>query len=110
MQIHLVHNDSIDTGVLQILQKSLQRGSLQITPGEAAIVIAGGNQLPPLVRLALDKRLAGLSLRMQGVECLLEPFLGGFSCVHSAKALLAHFDCALNPKNAGPDRFAPLMM
>src|SRR5467141_4007861 len=46
--------------------------------------VAGSGQYPALVTLAADVGLAGFALRLERVELLLEPFLGGFAGVDRA--------------------------
>src|SRR5207249_7807470 len=57
---------------------------LHVTAREPAIIVAGFGQYPALVPLAADIGLAGFALRLQRVELLLKPFLGGFAGVDRA--------------------------
>ena len=62
-------------------------GPLQRAAGEAAVVVGLADQHPALGALAGDVGLAGLALGVQGVELLLQPFLGGFPGVDRAAEL-----------------------
>src|SRR6516162_5473208 len=52
--------------------------------GEAAVVITSGQAHPAFVPLAADERFAGFALRLQRIEFLLKPLLGGFAGVDRA--------------------------
>jgi hypothetical protein len=67
-----------------IAEQALQAGALQGSARESAVVVAGGQRRPTLVALAADVGVAGLALRMEGVELLLEPLLRGLSDVDRA--------------------------
>ena len=68
-------------------KQPLQGGPLQRAAGDAAVVVAVADQHPALGPLAGDIGLAGLALGVEGVELLLEPFLGGFAGVDGAAEL-----------------------
>jgi hypothetical protein len=70
--IDLVDDDDVDPLFTDVGKQSLQGRAVQASAGEAAIVIALPNQLPPLTGLALDVRLGGLALSLEGVELLIE--------------------------------------
>ena len=57
-------------------QELLQGRALQRAAGETAIVIAGREEPPALMGLALDVGLRRLTLIVEGVELLLEAGLG----------------------------------
>src|SRR6267142_1906832 len=59
-------------------------GRSVLPPENPAIIIAGPGQYPALVALAADVGLAGFALRLERVELLFEPFLGGFAGVDGA--------------------------
>ena len=67
-----------------IAEQALQAGALQGSARESAVVVAGGQRRPTLVALAADVGVAGLALRMEGVELLLEPLLEGLPGVDRA--------------------------
>ena len=91
--IHTTY-DHIDQAVLDVGQKLLEAGPFQRPARDAAVVILIADQHPALGALAGDVGLAGLSLGMQAVEFLLQPFLGGLARVDRA-ALAADGICAL---------------
>jgi hypothetical protein len=80
---------AIDVG-----QKLLEAGAVQRPARDAAVVILIADQHPTLGALAGDIRLAGLSLGVERVELLLQPFLGRLARVDGA-ALAADGICAL---------------
>ena len=82
--VDLVDDDDVDPPNLDIGEQALQRRALQGGAGDAAIVVKGGQHDPALVLLARDIGLAGLPLRLQRVEVLLEAFFGGFAGVDGA--------------------------
>src|SRR6267142_127906 len=57
------------------------RRPVDVRAAVAAIVIASGQTTPALVPLAGDISLAGLPLRIEGVEVLIESFLGALARV-----------------------------
>src|SRR5260370_15789858 len=75
---------------LDIGQQSFESRPFRRSPGIAAIVIEGGKGSPALVPLTLYICVAGLPLRMQGIEILFQSLLGRFPGVDGA------------PKNLGP--------
>src|SRR4051794_8660380 len=83
--------------------------ALQRAAGQPAIIVGGLDQSPALAALAADECLAGLALRMQRVEVLLQPFLGRFTGVDSAVPCRG-FGChPFSPKKRGPDQRAPVI-
>jgi hypothetical protein len=60
---------------LDIGQQPLQSRPFRRSPGISAVVVEGGKGSPALVPLALYIGVAGLALRMQRVEILLQSFL-----------------------------------
>src|SRR5207247_11471720 len=54
---------------------------LHVAAREPAIVVAGLGQRPALVTLAADVGLAAFALRVERVELLFEPLLGGLAGV-----------------------------
>jgi hypothetical protein len=68
---------------------AVTRGVLQSRPlhrraGEPAVIITRVQAYPACVPLAVDKGLASLALRLQRIELLLEPLLGGFAGIDRA--------------------------
>ena len=59
--VDLVDDDHVDAAALDVAQQPLQARALHGAAGEAAVVVAIGNEQPALVLLALDvgeRRLA----------------------------------------------------
>jgi hypothetical protein len=79
--IDLIGNDDIDFAVPNVGEQTLQSGSLHVSAGEAAVVVALRQAGPALVGLTANESLGGYSLGIQGVELLLQPFLGGLTRV-----------------------------
>ena len=73
--IDLVHDNDVDPRPTNFGQKPLQGWSLQRSAGIAAVVIVGGQHDPAFMLLTGDEGLAGLVLRIEGVEVLLEALL-----------------------------------
>ncbi len=67
-----------------VLQQPLQGGPLERAAGEAAVVVAVGTSRQPSCGLALDVGLAGLALRVEGVEGQVEIFVGRLAGVDRA--------------------------
>jgi len=59
----------------------LQGGSIHRRTREPAIVIISRQAHPAFVPLAVDEGFAGFALRLQRIEFLIEPLLGGFAGV-----------------------------
>src|SRR6516162_2408879 len=57
-------------------EEPLQSRALHRRAGEPSIVKSRGQAHPAFLPLAVDERLAGLALRLQRIEFLLEPLLG----------------------------------
>ena len=74
--IHLVDHDHIHLASLDVIKEMGQGRALGIAAREAAIVIVLGQGAPAFMSLALDIGFTGLSLRIQGVEGLLQAFFG----------------------------------
>jgi hypothetical protein len=92
--VDLVDHDDINQAVFDVGQKLLEAGAVQRPARDAAVVILIADQHPTLGALAGDIRLAGLSLGVERVELLLQPFLGRLARVDGA-ALAADGICAL---------------
>src|SRR5439155_7663801 len=103
--VDLVDEDEIDPGSLDVGEQTLQRRALHVAAREPAIVVAGPGQCPAPVTLAADVGLAGFALRLERVELLFEPFLGGFAGVDRA-ALVARVTrrhgCPPSSRRPGP--------
>ena len=82
--VHLVDDDTIDPVGIDILQQLLQSRTVKIPAGEASVVIMFRDQGPAGMLLAFDECLAGLALRVERVELLIETLLGRFASVNYA--------------------------
>src|SRR5262249_6719256 len=126
--VDLVDDDNIDPTRRDVGEQPLQSRSIHRRAGEPAVVISLGQACPSFVSLAGDEGLTGLALRLQRIEFLLQPLLGGFARVNraahgsfppraagrpprhwpapageEARALF------VKPKNRGPDQCAPVI-
>src|SRR5712691_8795382 len=93
----LVDDDDVDPASLDVGKQLLQCRPLHVATREPAVVVAGSGQYPALVTLAADIGLAGFALRLERVELLLEPFLGGFAGVDRAA-----FPARVTPRHRSP--------
>jgi hypothetical protein len=114
--IDLVDHDHIDETVFDILQQSLESGSVQRAPRNTTVVIMIAYQYPSFGPLARDIGLTRLALGMQRVELLLKAFLGGFACVDRATQLAddgagrhAVLRWFFRPKKTQPFQRVPVM-
>ena len=112
--IDLVDDHDIDRAGLHIGEQPPQAGAVHRAAGEAAIVVAAGQGGPALVLLAQDVGGAGLALRVERVERLLQPLVGALAGVDRAAALPrgARDHCtspSRKPKKAGPLRRVPVI-
>ena len=72
--VHLVDNDYIDPARLDVIQEALERRPLGRPSREASVVVACRQWFPPFSTLALDVRLARLSLGIERAKFLLQTF------------------------------------
>ncbi len=86
--VDLVDHDQVDAPGTDVVEQALQGRTQHRAAGDAAIVVEGRQGAPALVPLAEDVGLTRLALCMQGVELLLQPFLGRLSRVDGASHLL----------------------
>src|SRR5439155_26996456 len=82
--VDLGADDDIDPAPPDVGEQALECRPLHVATREPAIVVAGPGQCPALVTLATDVGLAGFALRLERVELVLQPFLGGFAGVDRA--------------------------
>jgi hypothetical protein len=80
----VVDDDGVDPARRDVGQQLPQSGSIHRRAGEPAVVVSLGQAHPALVSLAVDESLTGLALRLQRIEFLFEPLLGGFAGVDRA--------------------------
>ena len=107
--VDLVDDDLIDAAGVDLRHQALQRRALQVPSRDAAVVVTVGEQDPALVPLAPDEGLAGLALRIERVEVLLETLLRGLPRVDRA-AEPGHAErLPVKPKNRGPDQAVPVI-
>src|SRR6266404_344243 len=59
----------------------LQSRPIHRRAGEPAVIVSRAQAHPAFLPLAVDEGLAGLALRLQRIEFLLEPLLGRFASV-----------------------------
>src|SRR5262249_42274895 len=126
--VDLVDDHDIDASCRDVGEQPLQRRPTQPRVGEPAIVISRAQTHPAFVALAGDKGLAGLALRLQRIEFLVEPLLRRFAgvdctanpCVppcaeaHRSRHWLALAPATalarlVRPKNRGPDQWASVI-
>jgi hypothetical protein len=79
--VDLVDNDRIDPTRRDVREQPLQRRPVHRRAGKPAVVITCAHANPALVALAGDEGLTSFALRLQRIELLLEPLLGGFTGV-----------------------------
>ena len=85
--VDLVDDDHVDPPCLDVREQPLQRRTLQRGTRNAAVVVAVGNKQPALGLLAGDVGLAGLPLRIERVELLLQSLFAGLAGVDRAAEL-----------------------
>ena len=121
--IQFICHDTIHQACLDVTQQALQRRPLQRAAGEAAIVVAIAHQHPALGALTGHVGLTGIALRIQRVELLLQPLVGGFARIDRAAKLLrggrhGRLDAGapghapalpFSPKNVQPFQRVPVM-
>src|SRR5450759_2121539 len=73
--IDLIDDDGVDLVGFNIFEQSLERWSVQSSPGISSVVVAGREFSPAFVSLARNKGLAGFPLSIERIEGLLESFL-----------------------------------
>jgi hypothetical protein len=105
--VNFINDDGVDSLRGNIVQKLFQSWPFHVAAGEAAIVIASGDDMPSLVALAEDVSFARLSLGIQGIERLLQPLLGRFAGIDGAANPSSHG--FRTPKNRGPDHRVPVI-
>jgi hypothetical protein len=71
--IDLVDDNEVDLTCVQVNEELLKCGPFESATRKAAVVVSSRDQTPALLALASDVSDAGLSLRIKGVEFLLEP-------------------------------------
>jgi hypothetical protein len=97
--VDLVDNDHVDPVSANIVQQPVEGWPAHRAAGVAAVVIAGPDQLPALMGLALDVGFRGLPLIVERVELLLQAMLSRDAGVDGAAqyrfaSLRSHGDAA----------------
>src|SRR5271169_6177444 len=123
--VDLVDDHDIDAPRRDVGEQPLQSRPTHRRAGEPAVIITRAQAHPAFVALAGDEGLAGLALRLQRIEFLFEPLLGGFAGIDGAanpcvppcaaagwsrhRPALAPAKAParlVRPKNRGPDQWA----
>src|SRR6266481_1659753 len=119
--IDLIDNDDVDLPGADVLQQSLQIGTVGRPTGVSPIVIAGPDQGPAGMGLAFDIGGGSIVLRIQRVELLVEPVLGGDPCIdraadrsdgrslHDRASIVDRSSLSRRPKKRGPFHLVPVM-
>ena len=124
--VDLVDNDRIDPTRRDVGEQPLQSRPIDRRAGEPAVVITCAQANPALVPLAGDEGLTSFALRLQRIELLLKPLLGGFAGVDRtadgsapprshwlgqwlASARSEPRARLATPKNRGPDQCVPVI-
>src|SRR6516225_10011657 len=126
--VDLVDDHDIDPPCRDVGEQLLQSRPAHRRAGEPAVIIPRAQAHPAFVALADDEGLAGLALRLQRIEFLFEPLLGGFAGVDGAanprvplgaeahwsrhRPVLAPAKARtrlVRPKNRGPDQWASVI-
>ena len=112
--IDLVDDHDIDPAGLHIGEQLAKGGAVHRAAGEAAVVVRAGQDGPALVLLAQDVGFAGLALRVERVERLLQPLVAGDAGIDRAAHPSGGARChgasrSRRPKNAGPLRRVPVI-
>src|SRR6516225_7672596 len=126
--VDLVDDHDIDPPCRDVGEQLLQSRPTHRRAGEAAVIITRAQAHPAFVALAGDEGLARLALRLQRIELLFKPLLGGFAGVDSAanpgvppcvaagcsrhRPALAPAKAparVVRPKNRGPDQWASVI-
>ena len=79
--VDFVHHNGIDALRSDVGEQRLQPRPLHITARETTVVVFCRDDLPSLMPLTQDVRLTGFTLRVQGIEGLVEPLFGRLSRV-----------------------------
>ena len=75
--VDLVDDDDVDLPGADVIQQLLKVGTVGGPAGVPAVIVAGPDRGPAGMGLAFDVGGGGLVLRVQRVELLVEPVLGG---------------------------------
>ena len=119
--VDLVDHHDIDPPCRDVGKQPLQSRPTHCRAGEPAVIITRARAHPAFVALAGDE---GFALRLQRIEFLFEPLLGGFAgvdrtanpcappCAEAHRPALAPATARarlVRPKNRGPDQWASVI-
>jgi hypothetical protein len=119
--VDLVDNDDVNLPPSDIAQQTLKVGTVSGPAGVPAIVIAGSDQGPAGMGLTLDIGGGGLVLRVQRVELLVKPVVGGDPgldraanrfdrrSLHGRVSTADRSALSLSPKKRGPFHLVPVI-
>src|SRR6202011_1465800 len=117
--VDLVDDDDVNLAGADIIQQSLKVGAVGGPAGVSPIVIAGPDQGPAGMGLALDVGRSGLVLRVERVELLVQPVLGrdpridrtadrfDRGCLHDRASTVDRSLLARRPKQVWPFQAKP---
>src|SRR6266403_1068514 len=119
--VDLVDDDDVNLPGADIIQQLLKVGTVGRPTGVSPIVIAGPDQGPAGMGLAFDIGGGSIVLRIQRVELLVEPVLGGDPCIdraadrsdgrslHDRASIVDRSSLSRRPKKRGPFHLVPVM-
>jgi hypothetical protein len=119
--VNLIDDDDVNLPGANIDQQPLQIGTVGGPAGIAAIVVAGPDQGPAGMGLAFDIGRGGVVLRVQRVELLVKPVLGGDPGIdraadrfdrrglHGLASIAGRSALSRRPKKRGPFHLVPVM-
>jgi DNA-binding NarL/FixJ family response regulator len=82
--VHLVDHHAIDLFGLDVGKQAAQGRAVHVGSGVAAVVVLVRHERPALAGLAADEGLAGVALRVERVEVLVQALVGRFPRVDGA--------------------------
>src|SRR5262245_29076759 len=80
----LIDHDAVDPAHFDAGPQAPQRWPVHVAPRDAAVVLSRGDELPAVVLVTLDDRVAALALSVEAVELLLQPLLGALARIDRA--------------------------
>ena len=82
--VDFVDHDHLDLTGIDVVQEPGEGGALHGAAGIPPIIVVGRDELPAFVLLTLYEGFAGLALRIEGIEALVEALVGGLAGVDGA--------------------------
>ena len=122
--VNLVDHNHVNLACLNVGHQALESGALHVSAGEGRVVIVVGDRNPAFGALAGNIGMACVTLRINRVVFLIQPFFTGLTGVDGAAhapfqhvahdrppfLVAAFFSVrALRPKNTGPDHRVPVI-